>query len=258
MSAKKEHCGLIRGSLLIIAVMLASIGAPLRGEGFRDIASLTVDAYFDDTWRVTSENVFLARLAPGFSVQAKLERIDTQDFFEHRVYLGPVVNFTDSLYLDAVYGIGVNSANELSHKAEANLTHETDELVAAVGLRFEAFPSTDYFYFLPSAGGKIKLTEHLGFFGKAFISRDSENKNTGSFWGEADWAFSPDFTARAGFTLSFAGGIGYSILAGATLRFNPDVSLKYNFQYLSDTVEYQEIPQTKTGIENALILDVSF
>ncbi len=258
MSGKKGNAGPIGGYAVLMAALLIFIGSPLRGEGFRDIASLTVDAYFDGSWRVTSENVFLARLAPAFSIQAKLARIDTPDFFEHRVFLGPVVNFTDSLYLDAVYGIGINSENELSHKVEANLTHETDELVAAVGLRVEAFPSTDYFYFLPSAGGRIQLAERLGFFGKAFVSRDSNGENTGSFWGEADWTFSPAFKARAGFTLSFMSGIGYSILAGATMRFNPEVSLKYNFQYLSDTVEYQETPQTKTGIENALILDVSF
>ena len=79
---------------------------------------------------------------------------------------------------------------------------------------------------------------------------------TESFWGEADYRFPRLLKVRAGFTLSRADAFGYTLAAGIDLTFTPAFTLKYSFQFLSDTVEYLNSPQPRSGIANTLLLDV--
>jgi len=120
------------------------------------------------------------------------------------------------------------------------------------------FPATGYYYFLPSFTGKFHPIPPLGLFGKAFLSIDSAGVVTNSFWGEADWSFSPKIAANAGFTLSRAEAFGFSLIAGLKLGLSPRVSLQYSLQYLSDTITYLAAPQPRSGISNALMLDWKF
>ena len=66
------------------------------------------------------------------------------------------------------------------------------------------------------------------------------------------------FSARAGFTLGYSTGLGWSVIAGADFRFTPDLVLKYTLEYATNTVVYVTTPQTTTGINNTLVLDVRF
>jgi hypothetical protein len=77
-----------------------------------------------------------------------------------------------------------------------------------------------------------------------------------AFWNENTWTFNEVFAARAGFTLGWAKALGWSIIAGVDWSITRDVKLRYNLQYLSNTIEYTDSPLAKSGIENALILDV--
>jgi hypothetical protein len=63
---------------------------------------------------------------------------------------------------------------------------------------------------------------------------------------------------RTGFTISWAGTFGYSLIAGLDMRFSPGVLLKYSFQFLANTVDYLTEPENKYGIRNSLFLDIKF
>jgi hypothetical protein len=249
----------LRHVLPVLLFLLLALGAGTAGaEGLRNIASVTLVSYFDGSYRLESVDAFLARLFPGFTLLVRLSRNDTPGYWQHVFTLGPVVNFSDRLYSELSYGLGIDSAGEFTHEAELNFNFETEATWAGAGVRAVFFPSSGYFYFLPSFSGKFHPVPALGLFGKAFISIDSDAVVTNSFWGEADYAFSSRVTANAGFTLSRAEAFGYSLLAGLKISFRPQVSLQYTLQYLSDTVTYLTEPQPRSGISNGLVLDWKF
>jgi hypothetical protein len=253
-------------AFVLACVLAAAVCGAAAAEGLRNIACVTGTAYFDGSWRLESSDVFLARLVPALTVEAKLARVDSDGWYQHLFYLGPVVSFTDNLYLEAVYGLGLEgrygqglgSVELFTHEFNVNLNYETASSATSLGLRADWFPQSGYYYFLPSVSGKFHPLPALGLFGKFFLSIDSEEALTQSFWGEADWRFSPLLAARAGFTVSRASAFGYSLIAGVDFFFRPAWSLRYTFQYLSDTIEYLTAPQPYSGIANTLVLDVRF
>ncbi len=243
----------------LLILLFACAGAGLAtAEGLRNIASVTLISYFDGSYRVESVDTFLARLSRSFTLLARLARNDTPGYWQHVFTLGPVVNFSDRAYAELSYGLGIDSAKEITHEAEANFNYETESTWAGAGVRAVFFPASSYFYFLPSFSGKFHPVPALGLFGKAFISIDSDAVVTNSFWGEADWTFSPKLSANLGFTLSRAEAFGYSLLGGVKVSFRPNVSLQYLLQYLSDSVIYLTEPQPRSGVSNGLILDWKF
>ena len=244
---------------VLFALLATSAGAgTAAAEDLRNIASVTFVSYFDESYRLESTDTFLARLSPGFTILVRVSRNDTPGYWQHVFTLGPVVNFSDRLYAELSYGLGIDSAGDFTHEAETNLNYETETTWAGAGVRAVFFPASGYFYFLPSFSGKFHPIPALGLFGKAFISIDSATVVTNSFWGEADYAFSSRISANLGFTLSRADAFGFSLIGGVKVSFTPKVSLQYSLQYLSDTVTYLSAPQPRSGISNGLILDWKF
>jgi hypothetical protein len=249
----------ITGKVLVLACALAlAVSGGAAAEGFRNIASVTATAYFNGDWRVETTDVFLARVIPALTAEARITRIDTGGWYQHIFFLGPVVSFTDSLYAEAVYGLGIDADGLYTHELNANFNYETDATATSVGLKADWFPGSGYFYYLPALSGKFHPLPALGLFGKFFLSIDSDAVVTESFWGEADYRFSRLLKAQAGFTVSRADAFGYTLAAGIDLTFTLACTLKYSFQFLSDTIEYLDSPQPRSGIANALILDARF
>jgi len=244
---------------LVLALLIAFSGAGLAAaDGFRDIASVNAITYFDGSWRIETSDAFLARIVPGFTVLARVARNDEEGWNQYVFTVGPVVNLSDTLYLDAAYGLGIDSLGALMHEVGANFNYETDATSTSLGVRADFFPDSGYFYFLPSLSGKFHPLPALGVFGKLFLSIDSAAIVTEAFWGEADYAFSPVFRARAGFTVSRASTLGYSLIGGIDVSFTPSLTLKYSLQYLSDSIEYLTAPQLHSGVSNLLLLDWRF
>ncbi len=231
----------------------------LQAEGLRNISVVSFDYYFDNTFRLSIEDVFLARIAPRFTLQFKLARYETDTRYQHVLSLGPVISFTENLYMDAMYGLGLDSALVTEHRGDLNLNFETDDTLLQMGIRGGYTPESGYFYLIPSVGGKFLLAEWLGFMNKIFLSWDNMNVFSGSYWGELEWNINTNFTIRTGGTVGWTEEISYSILAGVSIRFSPDVFLKYHFKYLANNPDYSGgTPVKKEGIENGVFLDIRF
>ncbi len=253
----------MRTRLLIVAIVVAGAAGALApraalAAGFRDIASVTLTTYFDATWQLESTDVFLARVSPALTLEARLRREDSPGYYQHILSLGTVVNFSDTVYAEAVYGLGLDSALQLMHEAILDLNYETSSAEASLGVKANLYPSTGYYYFLPSISGKFHLVPSLGLFGKFFLSVDSAGVLTESFWGEAEWQILSQLSATLGFTVSRADLVGYSLYAGARVDITPAGTLEYSLQYLSDTVQYIGAPQPRSGLVNALVADFRF
>ena len=260
---------------VMLALVLVLFGpAPAGAEGFRNITTVTVDAYFDDTWSVETANVFLARILPALTVQAKVVRYDAPGRFEHTFYLGPVISFTDKLYLITAYGLGIGDDKLFAHEGELDFNYESSEVAGSVGLRGRVMPESrddpgsPYYYFIPSVSGRVRASDRLGLFAKLFMSWDSDDTVTSSLWGQADYRISPAVTLKGGFTVAYGqlpgynpgeeGGWGYSLISGVDLSLRRNLLLKYSLSYLADPPALQKAREGRRGIQNALSLDVRF
>ncbi|HUI71912.1 MAG TPA: hypothetical protein VL354_15440 [Spirochaetia bacterium] len=234
-------------------------------DGFRSITTVTADYYFptsttNETYYVETDEVFLAKIIPSLSLEAKVTRNDFPGGPQHLFYVGPVVSFTDTIYAVAIYGLGFDAQTNLIHEVDADFNWETDTSAAFVQFKGDYFTVDASWYILPSVGGKIHLIPPLGLFGEYFLSWDSAHMITGSFWGEADYTLNPIVAVRGGFTVSFSRNLGYSIIAGTDITITPDIVVKYKFSFLSNVVEYLTAPSPTTsyGIENLISLDWQF
>jgi len=241
---------------ILVFVLFMLCGNNSFGEGLRNIASVTADNFFNGDYTIETVDVFLARFAPFFSMQFRLSRTDSPAGFSHTIGLGPIINFTPGFYLDTRYSTGFDSSWTIFHEAEINLTSETDTSVLSCGARGAIYPKT--WFFIPTVSGELIILEHLGLFGKIFMSIDNANEIAESFWGEAGWSFTPEFKLRAGFTLSYLERLGYSVLCGVDLRLAEGFLIKYTFSFLANTIRENNNPADGYGIENVLICDIQF
>jgi hypothetical protein len=244
---------------VLTVFLLFILITPVCAQRFRSITSTIFNYYFDETYRIDSLEVFLVKILPAFSIKTEAGRIDQNDNrYAHTFGLGPIINITPNFYMDAGYALTMNSDDEFSHKIDINFTQETEESIISFGFRVHYFNVNIYYYYLPSISGAITPLPQLRIFSKLFFSWDRYEEVSGSLWSEVSWAFTSLFSANAGFTISYTEGFGYSIISGCKFDFTKKISLKYFFQYLSDTVVYNETPQKKTGIGNGLIFDIRF
>ncbi len=243
---------------IAVAAALVLASASLGAAPVRTIATIVLDTWFDGTFRAKVEDVTLVGILPKMTLEARVSREDTAGWHEWRVGLGPVVNLTPNLYLVALYDLGIDSDAAFSHEVDASLNHETAATAVSLGLKADWFPSTGYFYLMPSLGGKFHPVEALGLFGKAFVAVDGEGGVSGSFWGEADWKVTPAITVRAGGTMGYRGGFGWSAIAGVDVAITPSVLLKYTFKYLAEPVDAAPASPVLSGVENGIVLDVRF
>lgn len=256
-------------SAIVCLLALLLLGPPrAMADGFRSITTVTGDYYFPnpgitgstESYYLETDEVLLARILHSLTLEARITRNDFPGGPQHIFFLGPVVNFTETIYAVALYGLGIDSGNNLIHELDANFNWETDTSAAFIGLKADYFTSAGSWYVLPSLGGKFHLLPPLGLFGEFFMSFDSSSKITGAFWGEADYALCPVVALLAGFTVSFSWDLGYSVIVGTDIAITENIKLKYKFSFLSNVVEYltQPQPTTSYGIENLLSLDWRF
>ena len=260
--------GVLAAAAAISLALILWAPSPAAALGLRSITTVTGDYYLPsattvESWFVQTDEVLLVRLIPALTAEAKYTRTDSPGASTNMFTLGPVVNFTDTTYAIATYGLGFDSAPtpNLIHEVNAGLNWETDLSAIFLNVKWDYFTSgAGTWYVLPSLGGRFHVLPTLGAFGEFFIaySPDTSVKLTGAFWGEADYAFSPAFTLRAGFTMSFSSSLGFSAIVGTDFAITDAIAVKYKFSFLSNVVQYftAATPTTSYGIENLLTLDL--
>ena len=251
MTKRMLRAVVLAGSLAVLAAV------PLGAAAVRTIATIVLDTWFDGSFHAKIEDVTLVGILPTVTLEARVSREDAPGWHGWQVGLGPVVNLTPNLYLVALYNLGVDSDAVFSHEIDASLNHETATTAVSLGLKADWFPSTGYWYLTPSLGGKFHPVDALGLFGKVFVAVDGDEVS-GSFWGEADWRVTPAIAVRAGGTMGYSGGFGWSAIAGVNVAITPRVLLKYTFKYLAEPVDALPGAPVKNGIENGIVLDVRF
>ncbi len=246
------------------------VSTPAQALDLRSITTVTGDYYFatssaPESYYIQTDEVLLVGLFKPLTLEAKYTRTDATGPSSTNMFtLGPVINFSDTTYAIATYGLGFDSASPVNfiHEVNASVNWETDLSAILFNVKWDYFTSNGSWYVLPSLGGRFHVLPRLGAFGDFFLAYSqgtgSPTPITGAFWGEADYAFSDLFTLRGGFTMSFSQSLGLTAILGADFNFTPRVSLQYKVSYLYNAVQYFStgVPTTTSqGIENLLSLD---
>lgn len=249
-SAKEGAVRRIVVMLFGIAGALAAASPAWAGD-LRDIATVGVNSYFNGTFEIDTEDVFLAKLSDLFTGELKVDREDLPGWYQHVFSIGPVISFTPKLYLVALYGLGVDSNGLYSHTFTAEIDRETNTELLSASIKAQYYPASRYFYVLPSIGGTFHPLPRLGILNKLFLSWDTTGAITESLWSQVDYFITKAVDLRAGVTLDYDYTFGFSAILGASFTVTPNVLAKYALQYLAE-------PLAPTGIRNELSVDVSF
>jgi hypothetical protein len=234
-------------------------GGFITAEGFRNIANIGFDYYFDGSFTLKIDNVFIARLASFFSLEARLLREDQQDYNNTTFFLGPIFSITPQLYTVSTYGLGIDSDGQFSHQIQTDINYETADFWAGAGARAVFYPGQNYYYGIPSAGIKIFFTPDISLLSKYFLSLANDETKSHSLWLQGEFFLGDVFSLKAGGTggVNFEESIGkgtsysYSIIGGAGFKISSDFTLRYTFEYLGDTADAH-------GIRNLLTADIRF
>lgn len=250
-----------------VGILLFMTLFPAAAGSNRNITSFIYNYYFplpeattdtEGTYRIDSSDVFLLNILPILSLKAEIARTDSYEYYKHDFILGPIINFTNTFYMEAVYGLGLDSDMNFSHKIDLNFNQETDTSSISFGIRAHYYVTDTYYYYIPSVSAAIYPVSQLRLFSKLFFSSDRYEEVSGSLWSEIGWKFTSLFAAHAGFTISYTDEFGFSVIGGCTWTFTKKISLKYFFEYLSNRIEYTDKPTIRNGIGNGLILDIRF
>jgi len=245
--------------LIIIGALLALIPALGFAESLRNISVVSFTYYFDNSFWLSAEDVFIIRLIPELSLQLKVGHYDDlAGNYENVFFLGTILSFNPNLYLDACYGLGLDASLQFSHRAELNFNYENDASLLQIGARAFYLPKNEYFYIIPSAGGKFLLSDWLYLFNKIFLSLASASTIAGSYWVELGWITGQLLTIRTGATVSWTATMGYAALIGLNFTLSPNFLIRYHFQFLANCITYDNPQQAQYGIENGLFIDIRF
>lgn len=252
-------------TLVLAAFILAPATAQEENEiSFRNISSLTVDAFFDADIQTTIDQVLLITITPSFALELKILREDTTNFAEETESLNestasiaPVLVWGGGSYSVFRYGFGFDSERRFSHEFETNTTHEKSEFVASYGVRGVYYPSPAYWFVVPSMGLTVFPAPGWSVMAKYFGSMNSADEVSSALWMEVSHQLNNWLGLKVGGTGEAtsvpveADRFKASGLVGAVFTLRENLRLRYQAEFLGSTDQAR-------GIRNNLVFDVTF
>ena len=242
---------------LAIAAALA-LGSLASAEEyqFRDI--LEVDAIVVDSedYSVKAENVLIWNRGPSLLPTFRLTM--TRNEAERRMLAQPgfVWVFRDGIYAEFTYGISTNDDSELGQEGFAEITRETDDMVASARFKAGYLHEPGVFYMIPDVAYKRMLNDYYGIQGKYFLGYNTEDFLSHSLELDNEFAVSSIFKLTAiaiGTWEQYAWGDEW--LWGAGLKAHAAISKRFALKYLA---QYNTLARDRWAIENAITIDVKF
>lgn len=265
MMTMKNRAVLLCMAMIVVAAMGAVTG-PQRAEAqsFRNIASFSIETYFDSAFASRIENVFIAPLPPErLQLQVKVSN-QTDTLFDNTrsltmLHTGPIVLFTPELYGIAAYGAGFRDSGSLVHELDLQLHYETPDYRIGGGVRGHIEPDEDVAYVVPTVGGRVQLPRGFGVTAAYFVGINNSGDVNNSFWLEGDYAVTPVVTVKLGASAELGDNVGwpdgsdltYNLLSGVRLTLSEQVSLRYQLDYIGRADE-------SDGIRNFVYIDWRF
>ncbi len=247
-----------------IFLFLVIISTAAEGQVFRNITGIRVDSYFDDTYGMTLENVFIApviedRLQVHGEVRNETDNRSGTVRTLTGVHAGPIFLFTRHLYGLVVYGGSFRDSGNLVHELRGQLHYETARYRVDGGVRGFLEPEEDVAYLVASIGGRVGITERGGLFGKYFLGYNNDKEVSNSVWMEGDYRFTPRISARFGGTLgtgetdgtALDSSLQYSVISGVSMALSDRVTLRYQLEYFDQA-------GNPDGVRNLVLLDLRF
>lgn len=257
-----------RTVFLCVAVFAAAGAAmqpvPAAAQEFRNIASFSLETYFDAAFASRVENVFIAPLvAEKLQLQVKVSnQTDTLADSTRSltmIHTGPIFLFSPSVYGIAVYGAGFRDSGSLVHELDLQLHYESPGYRIGGGVRGHVEPDEDVAYIVPTVGGRIQLPRGFGVTAACFVGINNAGDVNNSFWLEGDYAVTPVATVKLGASVELGDNVAlpdgselsYNLISGVGFALSDRVSLRYQLDYIGRADE-------SDGVRNFVFVDWRF
>lgn len=264
----------IRYACALVALLAVATTAPAQID-IRNISSVSVDAFFDQTLALDVNQVVLFDIASWLSGEVKVQRQDSPVLHETTLSVAPIFIVSNYNYIIVRYGLGIGTGAEesadtsaqidsrsFSHDLTVDANYETPSIYANIALRGSYYPDDDYWFVLPSAGIRVPLADRLSILGRYFFSYNSEQAISNAVLTEGYLELTDRLQLKAGGTASLdlsqpAGDAvrerawEFSGITGLSYRVRPTLSLRYHLEYLGRL-------NRPDGIRNILVLDATF
>lgn len=261
----------------ILCVLLLAVVAVLPAFaqlGIRNISSLSVDADFDGRLSIDLNQVLLFSLAPQLSGEVSIQRRDdSRGLRKTTVSMAPILLVGDAYYVIFRYGLGIGDVGAppaeaederaISHSLAIDANRETSSLYLNLALRGEYYPVDNFWFVLPTVAARLPIVEGVDLLGRYLFSYSSSARIGNALLAEVSSALNNQLSVKGGLTATLdsipaeeAGGSrnaewSMTGIAGISYRINPDLSLRYQVEYLG-------VFGDTDGVRNTLVLDASF
>ena len=251
-------------SRMFVFLALCALSSTLQAESsrFRDILDTSYIGYSDDAHFVKLENVFLYSLTPKYIPELRLTVTNLDDgsggdsqtrtLFQ----LGSVIIFVPNVYGEFVYGVWRNSDSTVAHEGFAEITRETDSMLASFRFKGGYDKGTDILYLTPDASYMRRFNDLYSAKVKYFLGYNTDSYLSHSLQLENGFAFLENYSATAittGILETIDGETATLWSAGARLEAicKKQLTVKY-------LILYHALRDDRWGLENGITVDWKF
>lgn len=236
---------------------------PVAAQRYRSITGIATENYFDGTYALRLEEVFIAPVIPGrMQIQGALRHESDNITGSHRsltaAQTGPILLFGPHLYGSLLYSPGIRDTGDFVHDGDIRLTYEQARYLLTAGTRARWEPAEESSYVVPSLGARVIFARRLGVQATYFMGYNSDREFSQAIWSEVDYRVAPRVTIKLGGTVDLGDrspGDGpdrdYTVISGVRLELRETMALRYEFDYIGRT-------SRDDGIGNRLFLDWRF
>lgn len=245
-----------RTRAILAVVVLSLVPGLSEAQSYRNIAGISLLNYFDGSFALTVEEVFIAPVVPERLQVQVAARNETDTTTENTrsltlVQTGPIVLFGPHLYGIALYSAGLWNSGEWIHEGELRLTYERSRYLLTAGVRGRWQPTEESSYVVPTVGSRVVLPGGIGLQTNYYFGINTDRDISHAIWSELDYAVSSRFTVKAGGSVELGDDESYSAISGASFAWTEALSLRYQLDYLIR-------PHDADGLRNIVYLDWRF
>ncbi|MBI4834028.1 MAG: hypothetical protein HY811_04310 [Planctomycetes bacterium] len=235
-------------------------------ENYRDIFSYSRHKFDEDSAGVSAldrsaviENSFFLKAAYSASVVIKSFQ-DVRDGWKNNILsTGTIYKPDKDSQLEVTYGYGEDSDDNRANYFLLDITEGEQKELIGLGAQHNKYSKYNYTALYLSMKYEINIKAAVR--GRYYLSYDSEHHYDYRVWAELEYTAYKKIYLNAGFAIGdrfyteeygpVSRGDYYSVSGGAGLKLSENMSVRFNYEYISREAEFRDA-------KNTVLLDWKF